>query len=93
MRNYLTINSHTVTSHFEASLHDFAIWSNAEDFEIFFSKNDNIVGVSIPVGEDIAEVLEAGSALGFCNGVFEVSGLSSGNFGIHSYRSHVKIIN
>jgi hypothetical protein len=62
----------------ESVLHDAAIWSNADDFEVFFSEKDNIVGVSIPVGEDIAEVLEAGSALGFCNRMFEESGLSSG---------------
>ena len=61
----------------ESVLHDAAIWSNADDFEVFFSEKDNIVGVSIPVGEDIAEVLEAGSALGFCNRMFEESGLSS----------------
>ena len=61
----------------ESVLHDSAIWSNADDFEVFFSEKDNIVGVSIPVGEDIAEVLEAGSALGFCNRMFEESGLSS----------------
>lgn len=30
------------------------------------------------VGEDIAEVLEAGSALGICNRMFEDSGLSNG---------------
>ena len=62
----------------ESVLHDSAIWSNADDFEVFFSEKDNIVGVSIPVGEDIAEVLEAGSALGICNRMFEESGLSSG---------------
>jgi hypothetical protein len=62
----------------ESVLHDAAIWSNADDFEVFFSEKDNIVGVSIPVGEDIAEVLEAGSALGICNRMFEESGLSSG---------------
>ena len=62
----------------ESVLHDAAIWSNADDFEVFFSEKDNIVGVSIPVGEDIAEVLEAGSALGFCNRMFEESGLSNG---------------
>ncbi len=62
----------------ESVLHDAAIWSNADDFEVFFSQKDNIVGVSIPVGEDIAEVLEAGSALGICNRMFEESGLSSG---------------
>lgn len=33
----------------------------------------------IPVGEDITEVLEAGSALGFCNRLFEESGLSNGS--------------
>ena len=55
-----------------------ATWSNAENFEIFFSEKDNIIGVSIPVCEDIAEVLEAGSALGICNRVFEESGLSNG---------------
>ena len=63
----------------ESALHDAAIWSNAEDFEIFFSEKDNIVGISIPVGEDIAEVLEAGSALGFCNRMFEEAGLSNGS--------------
>ncbi len=63
----------------ESVLHDAAIWSNADDFEVFFSEKDNIVGVSIPVGEDIAEVLEAGSALGFCNRIFEESGLSNGS--------------
>ena len=63
----------------ESVLHDSAIWSNADDFEVFFSEKDNIVGVSIPVGEDIAEVLEAGSALGFCNRMFEESGLSNGS--------------
>ena len=62
----------------ESVLHDSAIWSNADDFEVFFSEKDNIVGVSIPVGKDIAEVLEAGSALGFCNRMFEESGLSNG---------------
>ena len=62
----------------ESVLHDAAIWGNAEDFEVFFSEKDNIVGVSIPVGEDIAEVLEAGSALGFCNRMFEEAGLSNG---------------
>jgi hypothetical protein len=62
----------------ESVLHDAATWSNAEDFEVFFSEKDNIAGVSIPVGEDIAEVLEAGSALGFCNRMFEESGLSNG---------------
>ena len=67
----------------ESVLHDAAIWSNAEDFEVFFSEKDNIVGVSIPVGEDIAEVLEAGSALGFCNRIFEESGLSNGSV-LHS---------
>ncbi len=63
----------------ESVLHDAAIWSNADDFEVFFSEKDNIVGVSIPVGESIAEVLEAGSALGFCNRMFEESGLSNGS--------------
>ena len=63
----------------ESVLHDAATWSNAEDFEVFFSEKDNIAGVSIPVGEDIAEVLEAGSALGFCNRMFEESGLSNGS--------------
>ena len=62
----------------ESVLHDAATWSNADDFEVFFSEKDNIVGVSIPVGKDIAEVLEAGSALGFCNRMFEESGLSNG---------------
>jgi hypothetical protein len=62
----------------ESVLHDAATWSNAEDFEVFFSEKDNIAGISIPVGEDIAEVLEAGSALGICNRMFEESGLSSG---------------
>ncbi len=62
----------------ESILHDAATWSNAEDFEVFFSEKDNIAGVSIPVGEDIAEVLEAGSVLGFCNRMFEESGLSNG---------------
>lgn len=59
-------------------LHDAAIWSNTEDFEVFFSEKYSIVGVSIHVGEDIAEVLEAGSALGICNRMFEDSGLSNG---------------
>ena len=63
----------------ESVLHGAATWSNAEDFEVFFSEKDNIVGVSIPVGEDIAEVLEAGSALGFCNRIFEESRLSNGS--------------
>ena len=63
----------------ESVLHDAATWSNAEDFEVFFSEMDNIAGISIPVGEDIAEVLEAGSALGFCNRMFEESGLSNGS--------------
>ena len=62
----------------ESVLHDAATWSNAEDFEVFFSEKGNIAGVSIPVGEDIAEVLEAGSALGICNRIFEESGLSNG---------------
>ncbi len=62
----------------ESVLHDAATWSNAEDFEVFFSEKDNIAGVSIPVGEDIAEVLEAGAALGICNRIFEESGLSNG---------------
>jgi hypothetical protein len=62
----------------ESVLHDAATWSNAEDFEVFFSEMGNIAGVSIPVGEDIAEVLEAGSALGICNRIFEESGLSNG---------------
>ena len=62
----------------ESVLHNAATWSNAEDFEVFFSEKDNIAGVSIPVGEDIAKVLEAGSALGFCNRMFEESGLSNG---------------
>ena len=61
----------------ESVLHGAATWSNAEDFEVFFSEKDNIVGVSIPVGEDIAEVLEAGSALGICNRMFEEPGLST----------------
>jgi hypothetical protein len=34
-------------------LHDAAIWSNAEDFEVFFSEKENIASVSIPVGESI----------------------------------------
>ena len=62
----------------ESVLHDAATWSNAEDFEVFFSEKDNIAGVSIPVGEDIADVLEAGSALGICNRMFQESGLSNG---------------
>jgi hypothetical protein len=62
----------------ESVLHDAATWSNAEDFEVFFSEKDNIAGVSIPVGEDIADVLEAGSELGICNRMFEESGLSNG---------------
>jgi len=45
--------------------------------EVFFFEKDNIAGVSIPVGEDIAEVLEAGSAMRICNRMFEESGLSS----------------
>jgi len=45
--------------------------------EVFFFEKDNIAGVSIPVDEDIAEVLEAGSALRICNRMFEESGLSS----------------
>ncbi len=57
----------------ESVLHDAAIWSNTEDFEIFFSEKENIVGISIPVGEDIAEVL------GFCNRMFEEAGLSNGS--------------
>jgi hypothetical protein len=61
----------------ESVLHCAATWSNAEDFEIFFSEKENIAGVSIPVGEDIAEILEAGSALGMCNRMFEESGISS----------------
>ena len=63
----------------ESVLHDAATWSNAEDFEVFFSEKDNIAGVSIPVGKDIAEVLEAGSALHICNRMFEESGLSNGS--------------
>ncbi|MEY3264121.1 MAG: hypothetical protein RL717_1598, partial [Pseudomonadota bacterium] len=35
-------------------LHDAAIWSNTEDFEVFFSEKYSIVGVSRHVGEDIA---------------------------------------
>ena len=62
----------------ESVLHGAATWSNAEDFEVFFSEKDNIAGVSIPVGEDIADVLEAGSALGICNRMFQESGLSNG---------------
>ena len=31
----------------ESVLHDAATWSNAEDFEVFFSEKDNIAGVSI----------------------------------------------
>ena len=62
----------------EKVLHDAAIWSAADDFEIFYSEKDGIAGVSIPVGEDIAEVLEAGSALGICNRIFEESGLVNG---------------
>ena len=58
-------------------LHDAAIRSNTEDYEVFFSEKDNIAGVSTHVGEDITEVLEAGSALGICNHLFEESGLSN----------------
>ena len=59
-------------------LHNATIQSNTEDYEVFFSEKDNIAGVSTHVGEDIAEVLEAGSALGICNRMFEDSGLSNG---------------
>jgi hypothetical protein len=35
-------------------LYDAAIWGGADDVEVFFSKKNYVVGVSIPVEEDIA---------------------------------------
>jgi hypothetical protein len=60
-------------------LHGAAIWGCADDVEVFYSEENNVVGVSIPVEEDIASVLEAGSVLGICQRIWEESDAYKGS--------------
>ena len=60
-------------------LHGAAIWGCADDVEVFYSEENNVVGVSIPVEEDIAAVLEAGSVLGICQRIWEESDAYKGS--------------
>lgn len=54
-------------------LYDAAIWGGADDAEVFYIESKNLVGVSIPVDEHPASVLEAGSVLGMCQRTWEES--------------------
>ncbi len=61
-------------------LHDAAIEGYADDFEVFYLAEKDIVGVSIPYEDgDRMVLLEAGSVLGFCLACYEKSDLPSMN--------------
>jgi hypothetical protein len=57
----------------QEQLHDAAVWADAEDHEVFYSEENQIIGVGIPVEEDISSVLEAGAVLGFVKRMWEES--------------------
>lgn len=48
-------------------LHAAALDGHAKDFEIFYTETRHVVGVSVPYSdEDLNELLDAGTVLGFC---------------------------
>ncbi len=61
----------------QVQLDNFAIEGLAEDYEVFFSEKNAIVGVSIPFDENPMSLLEAGSVLGYCLARYEQSDLDS----------------
>ena len=66
-------------SELQELLHGAAIWGGADDVEVFYLEKSNIVGVSIPVEEDAASILEAGSVLGMCQRTWEESNAVKGS--------------
>lgn len=73
----IQLDPESVTPHeiadLQELLHDSALWAEAEDVEVFYSEKNNIVGISIPVEEDPASILEAGAVLGMCQRAWEDS--------------------
>lgn len=60
-------------------LYGSAIWGGAEDVEVFLSESNSVIGVSIPLEEDLASILEAGSVLGICQRTWEESSVAKGS--------------
>lgn len=45
-------------------LHDAAIWNDAEDADVFYLEKERVIGVSIPLENDLMLTLEVGVILG-----------------------------
>jgi len=54
-------------------LYNSAVWAGAEDPEVFYESDKNVVGVSVPFENDIMLILEAGAILGQCQVAYEKS--------------------
>ncbi len=65
-------------SKLQAALYDAALWAAADDPEVFFLEDKNVLGVSVEVEEDRLSMLEAGSILGQCQLTYERSDLAIG---------------
>lgn len=69
-----------------------ALWATAEDPEVFYEENNNIVGISVAIGDSSMSILEAGAILGQCEGAYESSEFDKGKvtwFSIHDDKGGV----
>ncbi len=74
-----TSNSEKIADEWQSMLNDAAIEGYANSYEIFYSSQLGVVGVSIPYeSEDPISLLEAGAVLGFCQSRCEQSDIGEG---------------
>jgi hypothetical protein len=63
----------------EELLVDAAVNGGADEYEFFYIAEKRVIGISIPFeNDDPATLLEAGSALGYCQAVYEESDMEPG---------------
>ena len=63
----------------EELLADGAVRGCADEYEFFYIAEKRVIGISIPFqSEDPVSLLEAGSALGYCQAVYEESDMEPG---------------
>lgn len=60
--------------------------------EVFYEENNNIVGISVAIGDSSMSILQAGAILGQCEGAYESSEFDKGKvtwFSIHDDKGGV----
>jgi hypothetical protein len=67
--------SDSIISKWQTLLHDAALEGGAIDVDVFYSDNQSIIGVSIPLEEDPMLILEAGHVLGYVHSAVDSSDL------------------